>query len=124
MKPKIKYEPRKEIIIHEYTKYDSPEDLINASAKGAPPGSVVSVHRWVDAVLLSFTGLPKTDVTIQEILDGRVHWDHVNFAIMPEYKEQFMTESGVTVIIGNVSENASFKAVAEFIKEQLEKKEW
>ena len=124
MKPIVKYEPRKEIIIHEYTKYESPEDLINASAKGAPPGSVVSIHRWVDGVLLFFTGFPKNDIIIQELLNGKVHWDHVNFALMPEYKEQFMTETGVTLIIGNVSKNPSFKAVAEFIKEQLEKKEW
>jgi len=124
MKPTVKYEPRKEIIIHEYTKYVSPEDLINASARGAPPGSVIIVHRWVDGVLLYFTGFTKNDLIIQEILDGRVHWDHVNFALMPEFKEQHMTESGVTVIIGNVSDNPSFKAVAEFIKEKLEKQEW
>jgi len=118
MKPKVRYEPRKEIIIHEYTKYDSPEELIDSLVRGAPAGSIAAL-RWADGVLLSFNALPNDPITTKEILEGRVHWNHANFSLMPQYKEQIITKSGVTIVIGDVSKNSSFQAVAEFIKENF-----
>jgi hypothetical protein len=118
MKPKVRYEPRKEIIIHEYTKYDSPEEFVENIARGAPAGSMIA-SRWVDGVLLMFVPFPNDPVTTKEFLEGRVHWNHLNFAFMPEYKEQIITESGVTLVIGDVSKNSSFQAIAEFVKEKF-----
>jgi hypothetical protein len=120
MKPTVRYEPRKEIIIHEYTKYDSPDEFIESLVLGIPAGSIAQL-RWVDGVLLSFNAFPSDSVTTKENLEGRIHWNHVNFALLPEYKEKIITKSGVTVIIGNVSKNPSFQAVAEFIKENFYK---
>ena len=121
MKPTVRYEPRKEIIIHEYTKYDSPNELITSAVSGVPPGSVLTALKWVDGVLLSFTPFPRDAITVKEIMEGKVHWDHVNFTLMSEYKEQIITETGVTVVITDVSKNPSFEAVAEFIKATLAK---
>lgn len=119
MKTVVKYEPRKEIIIHEYTKYDSPEEFISASVKGLPTGSVLTALRWVDGVLLSFRALPINTVTTKELMEGRLHWDHVSFAPMPEHRDQIITKTGVTVVIGNVSKNPVFVTIAEFIKEKF-----
>ena len=118
MKPIVRYEPRKEIIIHEYTKYDSPEEFIDSLVRGIPAGSTVTT-RWVAGVLLSFNAFPNDPVITRENLEGRVHWNHASFSLMPEYKEQIITKSGVTVVIGDVSKNSSFQAVAEFIKEKF-----
>jgi hypothetical protein len=119
MSIKVRYEPRKEVIIHEYSKYDSSEEFINNSVMGAPPGAVVTALKWVDGVLISFSALPINEVTSKEIIEGRLHWDHVSFAPMPEYKEQVVTPNGITVIIRDVSNNPVFKRIAEFIKENF-----
>ena len=120
MKPNVRYEPRKEIIIHEYTKYDSEQEFIDSMVRGIPAGSTTTL-RWADGVLLSFSAFPPDSVTTKENLEGRIHWNHVNFALMPEYKEQVITKSGVTVFIGDVTKNSSFQAVAEFIKNNFYK---
>jgi hypothetical protein len=119
LKTLVKYEPRKEVIIHEYTKYDSDEDLISAAIRGLPTGSVLTALRWVDGVLLSFNALPINEVTTKELIEGRLYWDHVSFASMPEYKDQIITKTGITVVIGNVSNNPVFAAIAEFIKKEF-----
>lgn len=112
----IKYEPRKKVIIHEYAKYDSSEDLVEASVKGLPLGTVIAVLSWVDGVLLSFTASPINQIITKELLHGRLHWDHVSFAAMPEYRDQIMTANGITVSVMDVSNNPVFRAIAKFIK--------
>jgi len=119
MKTGVRYEPRKEVIIHEYTSYDSAEDLINTSAMGVPPGSFLTMLRWVNGVLLSFSALPINEVTAKELIEGRLHWDHVSFAPMPEYKDKIIAGTGVTFHIRNVSNNPVFATIAEFIKEEF-----
>jgi len=118
MKTEVRYEPRKEVIIHEYTPYDSAEDLINASATSIPPGSFLTV-RWVNGVLLSFSALPINEVTTKELIEGRLHWDHVSFAPMPEYRDQIIAGAGVTFRIRDVSNNPVFAAIADFIKKEF-----
>jgi hypothetical protein len=119
MKIEVKYEPRKEVIIHEYTKYSSHQELIDASAKGLPAGSVLTALRWVGGVLLAFNAMQINPVTTQELIEGRLHWDHVSFASMPEYQEQVITNAGVTVVIGNVSGNPVFAEIAKFLRKEF-----
>jgi hypothetical protein len=119
MKIEVRYEPRKEIIIHEYTKYDSYQELIDASVKGLPAGSVLTALRWVGGVLLAFSAMPINTVTTQELIEGRLHWDHVSFASMPEYQEQVITNAGVTVVMGNVSGNSVFAEIAKFLRKEF-----
>jgi len=117
MKTIVKYEPRKEVIIHEYTKYINSDELINASIRGLPTGSVLTALRWVDGVLLSFSSLPINDVTSKELIEGRLHWDHVSFAPMSQYHDQIITGTGVTVIIARADNNPVFRVIAEFLKD-------
>lgn len=119
MKTEVRYEPRKEVIIHEYTRYNSAEELINASVKGLPAGSVLTALRWVSGVLLAFSAMPINTVTTQELIEGRLHWDHVSFASMPEYREQIINDTGITVVISNVSGNSVFVEIAEFLKKRF-----
>jgi hypothetical protein len=119
LKPIVKYVPRKEVIIHEYTKYKSDDEFINALTKGVPAGSILTVLKWVDGVLLSFRPLPMNEVTVKALIDGTLYWDHVSFAPMSEYREQIITDNGVTVVINNVSGNPVFVAIAELIKKEF-----
>ena len=115
MKPKVSYEPRKEIIIHEYTRYDSEDELINSLAQGLSAGSTATL-RWAEGVIFSFNAFPADPLIIKENLEGRIHWNHVSFAPMTQYRQQIITPSGVTVFIRDVSANPSFQAAAEFIR--------
>lgn len=117
--PKVSYEPRKEVIIHEYTRYDSSEEFIDASVKGIPPGTVLTAFRWVDGVLLAFSPMPINEMTTKELIEGRLHWDHVSFAAMPSYRDQIVTSNGVTVFIKDVSNNPVFEAIAKFIRKKF-----
>jgi hypothetical protein len=119
MKIEVRYEPRKQVIIHEYTKYSSSQELIDSSTKGLPAGSVLTALRWVGGVLLAFNAMQTNQVTTQELIEGRLHWDHVSFASMPEYLEQIITNTGVTVIIQNVSGNPVFVEIAKFLKKEF-----
>jgi len=119
MKIDVRYEPRKEVIIHEYTKYNSHEELVELSAKGLPPGTIQTALKWVGGVLLAFNAMPVNTITTQELIEGRLHWDHVSFAPMPEYQQQIITDNGVTVIINDVSGNQVFREIGKFLKRRL-----
>ena len=119
MTTKVRYEPRKEVIIHEYTKYNSSEDLINSIVIGAPPGAVVTALKWVNGVLLFFNAMPINEVISKELIEGRLHWNHVSFAPMPQYEARIAASNGVTVVINDVSNNPVFEAIAEYMKESF-----
>ncbi|RLI46800.1 hypothetical protein DRO64_00340 [Candidatus Bathyarchaeota archaeon] len=117
------YQPRKQIIIHEYSYYDTVEDLIRGTFAGAPPGVTAGPLRWVDGIVLRHTTYPMTDTVVKELIEGRVHWDHVAFAPMEEYRPTIHLEDmQITVKIANVSANPIFQTIAKFIKEELMKK--
>jgi hypothetical protein len=118
VKPRVRYEPRKEIIIHEYTHYDSENELVNSLVQGLSAGSTATL-RWAEGVIFSFNAFPADPLIIKENLEGRIHWNHVSFAPMPQYRQQIITPSGVTVFIRDVSTNPSFQAAAEFIIKNL-----
>jgi len=119
----VSYEPRKRVIIHEYSCYDSVEELIRGAFSGAPPGATVGPVRWVDGVALIPKAYPMTEAIVKELIEGRLHWDHVSFAPMEEYKRNIHVEDmRVTAEVINVSVNPTFRVIAKFIKEKLMRK--
>jgi hypothetical protein len=118
----VTYEPRKKVIIHEYSHYDSVEALIRCGFAGISPGSNVIV-RWVDGIVLSHNAYPMTDSVTRELIEGRLHWDHVAFAPMEQYQESLsFANLPITVTVVDVSVNPVFCDIAKFIKEKLMKK--
>ena len=118
----VTFEPRKKVIIHEYRRYDSVEALIRCGFAGAPPGSNVIV-RWVDGIVLSHNTYPMTDFVTKELIEGRLHWDHVAFAPMEKYQESLsFAHLPITVTVVDVSVNPVYCDIGKFIKETLLKK--
>lgn len=119
MKPLVRYEPRKEVIIHEYTRCETVQDLVRSA--GAPLGTTVFITlRWASGIAMIFSALPMNEITTKEIIEGRLHWDHVSFAPMEKFQPKVHDESsGVTASVVDVSGNATFFAIAEFIKAKL-----
>jgi hypothetical protein len=118
----VSYEPRKKVIIHEYSRYDSVEELVRCGFAGAPPGSN-AIIRWVDGIVLSHNPYPMTDSITTELIEGRLHWDHVSFAPMEEYQANLsFANLPMTVTVVDVSVNPVFCDIARFIKEKLMKR--
>jgi len=119
--PEVIYAPRKQVIIHEYSRYDSIENLISGTYGGAPPGATVGPIKWVDGVALVHSAYPMTtESVVKELLEGRLHWDHVSFAPMEEYKRNLhLEDSNITAQFINVSVNPVFRDIAKFIRENL-----
>ena len=115
----IKLEPRKEIVIHEYTAYKDANELINTEIGEHQSGATFTGLKWVDGILLKFTPLPLNEITTKELIEGRVHWDHMSFALSANYQERISTGRGPTVTVSNVSKNPDYIEVAKFIKEKL-----
>jgi hypothetical protein len=115
----IKLEPRKEIVIHEYTAYKDANELINTEIGEHQSGATFTGLKWVDGILLKFTPLPMNEITTKEVIEGRVHWDHMSFAPSANFQERISTGRGPTVTVTDVSKNPSYVDVAKFIKENL-----
>ena len=111
-------QPRKQVIIHEYVKYNTAEDLVKSATLGFPPGSVIGPLNWADGVLMSFVPYPiNMEITIKELMQGRVHWDQLSFALL-DTCAQVRTDNA-TATVRDVSNHSTFKAIAKFVRENL-----
>lgn len=112
----VKYEPRKQAIIHEYTQYNSAEDLVKTMTVAAPPNASFTPLKWADGVVMQYAALPMNcEAVAKEVIEGRIHWDHVSFAPLNECTT-IRTEHAIVSVI-DVSSNPTFKAIAKFIKD-------
>lgn len=116
----VEYQPRTKVIIHEYSRYDSLESLVRGAFGGAPPGSSLGPLKWINGIILFHSSFPMTDEIVRELLDGRLHWNHVSFAPLEEYRQNYHDpDLRITVTIVDVSVNPVFEAIGNFISEQL-----
>jgi hypothetical protein len=117
-KIKITYEPFKEIIIKEYTKFEKIEDLIYIFAQLRASGAHVSLN-WANGLVFVSTVLPpENDLLVKDFLEGKIYWASVTFAAMPEYKPIFETKEKIQVPVLNASSNVMIRQVTEWLKQQ------
>jgi hypothetical protein len=63
---------------------------------------------------------PMTDAVIKELMEGRLHWDHVSFAPMEEFQPTYhIPDVRLTASIIDVSVNPIFQDIGKFIRENL-----
>ena len=117
----VRYVPRRQVVIHEYSSYDDVQSLVRNAFGGAPPGSNVGTLKWVDGVVMLFTAMPLTsESVVKELLEGTLHWDHVSFAAMGEYQPNIhIPEERITCSVVNVSTSPIFRDIAKFIRKTL-----
>ena len=115
---KITYEPFKEVVIKEYTRFEKIEDLIYIFAQLRAGGAPVSLN-WANGLVFVYNPLPPdTEQIVDEFLKGRVYWASVIFAEMPEYKPLLETKEKIQVPIINASSNTIVRQVTEWLKQQ------
>lgn len=115
---KVTFKPWEEVIIHESIHY-SLEDLIKLQSLGVQPGGLAPALQWAEGVVFRAAGMPPTDETIKEQLQGKIHWSSVAWAFMPEYKNVIMIKDiSAKIPIINVSNTAILCDIAKALKNQ------
>ncbi|MGI0080238.1 MAG: hypothetical protein ACRECH_11490 [Nitrososphaerales archaeon] len=117
---KVRYAAPKQLLIHDYMKYNSVEELISIWFPEAPPGTPIGPLIWADGVVIALATSPVlAESLVEELLHGIVHWFFVSFAVLDEYKPSVEVK-GFTCNLIDVSNSAIYSAAARFLKTELE----
>jgi len=114
----VKYEPFREIVIMELTRFMTPEEIARFTSVIA--GGKLAGLYWVDGVVFLYSPLPASTATVAKALieSGRVYWTFVGFSLMPKYEPTIETKEKMIVPVVNISSDAVLKKVAQWLKEQ------
>jgi hypothetical protein len=112
------YEPFKQVVIMEYMRFKTPDDLtrfLNVAAGGKPTGVY-----WTNGVAFFYYPLASsTETATKALLDEKkVYWAFVGFAIMPEYRSVIETREKIMMPVIDMSSSALFQKAAKWLKEQ------
>ncbi len=114
----VRYEPFKEIVIMEKTRFSTAEEIARFTSVLA--GGKLAGLYWVDGVVFLYFPLPASNQAIaKSLIDaGRVYWTFVGYALMPKYEPTIETKEKMIVPVIDISTNPMLKRVAEWLKEQ------
>jgi hypothetical protein len=121
----IAFEPYKKTTFQSYLAYESAEAYVNVIALTNPPGIPFQARLfWANGVLFRFFNHPPSEALIKETIDGHLIFDHIEFAPMPEYKNELkVTERPLGIInVLNVSNHVVFDPLTAWIRKNLIKK--
>jgi hypothetical protein len=114
---KISYEPFKEVIIKEYTRFEKIEDLIYLFAQLRASGNPVSLN-WAEELVFVYNPLPpETEQTMEDFMKGKIYWTNVTFATMPEYRPVLETREKIQVPVINLSSNSTIRQIMKWLKQ-------
>jgi hypothetical protein len=115
---KVTFKPWEEVIIHEEIRY-SYDDLIKLNSIGVQPGGLAKALRWAEGVIFRFVSMPPTDEVVRELLQGKIHWNVVEWALMPEYKNVILIQDiNAKIPVINVSATTNLCEIAKALKEK------
>ncbi|MGQ9719090.1 MAG: hypothetical protein ACUVWK_04550 [Nitrososphaerales archaeon] len=114
---KVTIKPYDELIIHEVMEYNA-EDLVKLHGLGQRAGALAPPLHWTDGVIFGFHGMPHIAPIVKEMVEGRLHWMSVTFAVFPVYPSVVtIKETNVKVPIIDVSNSEIFRDVARALKQ-------
>ena len=114
----VKYEPFKEIVIMEKTRFASAEEIARFTSVIA--GGKLAGLYWVDGVVFLYFPLPASNQAVAKALldSGRVYWTFVGYALMPKYAPTIETKEKMIIPVVDISADSVLKSVALWLKEQ------
>ena len=119
---KITFEPFKEIVIKDYSKFEKIEEIVYAFAQLRAAGQPVSLN-WAEGVVFIHSVMtPNTDEPVEEFLKGRIYFIGVNFALMNKYEPFIIYKSPqgeIALPIINISSNNMLSELAKWLKTNL-----
>ncbi len=114
----VKYEPFKEIVIMEKTRFATAEEIARFTSVIA--GGKLAGLYWVDGVVFLYFPLPASNGAVARALleSNRVYWTFVGYALMPKYEPTIETKEKMIVPVVDISADPVLKKVAQWLKEQ------
>ncbi len=114
----VSYEPFKEIVIMEKTRFGSAEEIARFTSVIA--GGKLAGLYWVDGVVFLYFPLTASNTAVaRELLEKRrVYWTYVGYAMMPKYIPTIETKEKMIVPVVDISADPILKSVAQWLKEQ------
>jgi hypothetical protein len=117
---KVTFKPSEELIIHESIQH-SLSDLIKLCSVGVQLGGLAKPLSWAEGVVFRFSRMAPTDEIVRELLQGTVHWNVVEWALMPQCKQVLLIkEINAKIPVINVSTTTILCEVAKALKEQAQ----
>ena len=118
---RVTFRPSEELIIHEAILH-SLADLIKLCSVGVQPGGLAGPLSWAEGVVFRFSRMAPTDEIFRELLQGKVHWNVVEWALMPQYKQVIpLEEINAKIPVINVSTTTILCEVAKALKEKAQR---
>jgi hypothetical protein len=118
---RVTFRPSEELIIHESILH-SLADLTKLCSVGVQPGGLAGPLSWAEGVVFRFSRMAPTDEIFKELLQGKVHWNVVEWALMPQYKQVIpLEEINAKIPVINVSTTAILCEVAKALKEKAQR---
>ena len=114
----IKYEPFREIVIMEQTRFPTPDDIARFTSVIA--GGKLAGLYWAEGVVFLYFPLPPSNTAVARMLieSGKVYWTFVGYALMPKYQLTIETKEKMIVPVIDISTNPLLSKVARWLKEQ------
>ena len=114
----VKYEPFKEIVIMEKTRFATAEEIARFTSVIA--GGKLAGLYWVDGVVFLYFPLPASNGAVARALleNNRVYWTFVGYALMPKYEPTIETKEKMILPVVDISADTVLKSVALWLKEQ------
>lgn len=114
----IRYEPFKEIVIMEQTRFHSPDDMARFTSVIA--GGKLAGLYWAEGVVFLYFPLPPSNTAVAKMLieSGKVYWTFVGYSLMPKYLPTIETKEKMIVPVIDISANPLLSRVARWLKEQ------
>jgi hypothetical protein len=114
----VSYEPFKEIVIMEKTRFNNAEEIARFTSVIA--GGKLAGLYWVDGVVFLYFPLTASNTAVaKELLEKRkVYWTYVGYAMMPKYSQTIETKEKMIVPVVDISADPVLKSVAQWLKDQ------
>jgi hypothetical protein len=118
----VAFEPYKKISFQSYLPFESLEEFTSFIACGIPPNALAQTSLfWANGILFRFFNHPPTESVVKENLNGHIIFDHIEFAPMPEYKNELKvsTRPLASIIVLDVSKHVVFNPLTAWIRDNL-----
>jgi hypothetical protein len=114
----ISYEPFRQVVVMEYMRFKSADDLarfLNVAAGGKPTGIY-----WANGVAFFYYPLASnTELATRALIEEKkVYWAFAGFAVMPDYRSIIETKEKIMMPVIDLSSSPLFLKATEWLKQQ------
>jgi hypothetical protein len=97
------FEPYQKVIIRSYIQYANAHEFVSTIFMTTPEGVQARASlNWANGILFRFFPFAPTDTMSKEYVEGRLLWDHLEFAPMPNYIREIQVPGKPLITVGVV----------------------